>query len=222
VTFAQRGKEEASDYRYFPDPDLAPMTVGAAERDSIRRGLCELPAARRERFLSVRGLSPYDATVIVDQGRGLADYFERVADLCGDAKQAANWVTQDVLRELNDRRSSIGDFPIAADVLGTILARIGSAAITVKSGRELFAELLRRHDEDESSGSTDIDVLIDERGLRLVRTAACWTRRSMPPFRPARRQWPIIGPANSRRWARSSARSCAKFAAPMPRWSASA
>jgi aspartyl-tRNA(Asn)/glutamyl-tRNA(Gln) amidotransferase subunit B len=168
VTFAQRGKEEASDYRYFPDPDLAPITVSEAEREAVKRGLCELPAARRERFQSVLGLSAYDATVIIDQGRDFADYFERVADLCGDAKQAANWLTQDVQRELNERRVAIGAFPVTADVLGTILARIGSSVITVKSGREIFAELLRRHDEEESARMSDIDALIDELGLRLV------------------------------------------------------
>jgi aspartyl-tRNA(Asn)/glutamyl-tRNA(Gln) amidotransferase subunit B len=168
VTFAQRGKEEASDYRYFPDPDLAPIAVNAAERDAIRNGLCELPAAKRERFQTARGLSAYDAAVLVDQGRPVADYFEHVADLCGDAKQAANWVTQDVLRELHERRLPIEEFPIDADRLGAILARIGTSAITVKSGRELFSELLRRHDEDQAAGAIDIDALIDERGLRLV------------------------------------------------------
>ncbi|MBL8850389.1 MAG: Asp-tRNA(Asn)/Glu-tRNA(Gln) amidotransferase subunit GatB [Planctomycetaceae bacterium] len=150
VTFAQRGKEEASDYRYFPDPDLAPITVSDAERDAVKRSLCELPASRRARFETSLGLSAYDATVITDQGRDFADYFESVAQLCGDAKQAANWLTQDVQRELNERRVGIGEFPIAADVLGSILARIGSSAITVKSGRAIFAELLQRHDAEKS------------------------------------------------------------------------
>ncbi|MEX0587122.1 MAG: hypothetical protein WD176_10785 [Pirellulales bacterium] len=144
------------------------MTVAAEQREAIRRGLCELPAARRERFQAVRGLSPYDATVIVDRGRAVADYFERVADVCGDSKQAANWVAQDVLRELHDRHCSIEEFPITADVLAAILARNDSSAITVKSGRELFGELLRRHDEEDSPPEVNIDMLIDERGLRLV------------------------------------------------------
>ena len=168
ITFAQRGKEEASDYRYFPDPDLAPITVRPEERSAVKIGLCELPAARRQRYQTDRGLSAYDAAVIVDQGRRVADYFDRVADLCGDAKQAANWVTQDVLRELNDRRCGIEAFPIPAEILGTILARISTSAITIKSGRELFAELLQRHDDGQQQLPTDIDALIDERGLRLV------------------------------------------------------
>jgi aspartyl-tRNA(Asn)/glutamyl-tRNA(Gln) amidotransferase subunit B len=168
VTFAQRGKEEASDYRYFPDPDLAPMTVNAVQREAIRQGLCELPAARRARFREACGLSAYDAAVIVDQGRAFADYFERVAVICGDAKQAANWATQDLLRELNERRCGIKSFPVSADVLGTILARVSAAVITVKSGRELFSELLRRHDAEDLAEQVDIDALIDEHGLRLV------------------------------------------------------
>jgi aspartyl-tRNA(Asn)/glutamyl-tRNA(Gln) amidotransferase subunit B len=168
-TFAQRGKEEASDYRYFPDPDLAPVTVGDDQVRRIRSELCELPAARRTRFREQLGLSAYDAAVLINQGRPLADYFERVAGLCGDAKQAANWVTQDVLRELNDRRLSIGEFPIGADVLGTMLRRVVDGAMTVKSGRDVFAELLRSADDGQAVESATIDVLIDRLGLRIVR-----------------------------------------------------
>ncbi|MBW3539147.1 MAG: Asp-tRNA(Asn)/Glu-tRNA(Gln) amidotransferase subunit GatB [Planctomycetes bacterium] len=168
VTFAQRGKEEASDYRYFPDPDLAPVTVDEELLETIQDELPEFPAERRARFGTAWGLSNYDAAVIVDQGAVFADYFERVAKTCGDGKQAANWVTQDVLRELNERQLGIADFPIAADLLGRLLAKVVAGELTVKSGREVFAELLARTDRGEDIGGGDIDAIVAEKGLAVV------------------------------------------------------
>ena len=198
ATFAQRGKEEASDYRYFPDPDLAPMTLSDQQRDAIRRNQIELPAARRDRYQVQQGLSAYDAGVIVDQGRRVADYYEQVVEACGDAKQSANWVTQDVLRELNERRCGIEEFPISAATLGAILSRIGASAITVKSGRELFDELLRRHDDRALEDGFDIDALIDEQGLRVVsgggaldaaiESAIASSERAVADFRAGKQQ----------------------------------
>src|SRR5690606_13228123 len=94
VTFAQRGKEEASDYRSFPDPNLVPVTVSTYRIDQIPQRVCELPAGRRSRFEEQFGLSEYDDSVIINQGRAVAGYFETVATACGDGKQSANWVTQ--------------------------------------------------------------------------------------------------------------------------------
>ncbi|HUG92414.1 MAG TPA: Asp-tRNA(Asn)/Glu-tRNA(Gln) amidotransferase subunit GatB [Planctomycetaceae bacterium] len=143
VTFAQRGKEEASDYRYFPDPDLVPVTVGPELLEEIRAEIGESPAERRTRLGTIWQLSDYDVGVIIDQGRAFADYFEQVAQSCGDGKQAANWVTQDVLRELNERAISIEAFPVPAEALGAVVRRIAAGDITVKSGREVFRELLQ-------------------------------------------------------------------------------
>lgn len=168
VTFAQRSKEEASDYRYFPDPDLVPVTVSDEQIQELRSGMCELPAARRARLISEHGLSAYDAGVIIDQGPQLAAYYDAVLGICGDAKQAANWVTQDVQRELNERQQSIDDFSLDADTLGKLLKQIVDSQITNKSARELFGELLKRADEGEPLQQIDLDSLIDERGLRVV------------------------------------------------------
>jgi aspartyl-tRNA(Asn)/glutamyl-tRNA(Gln) amidotransferase subunit B len=168
ITFAQRGKEEASDYRYFPDPDLLPVRVSEEWINEIRAGLSEAPARRRDRFQNDLGLSAYDAGVIVNQGPPLADYFEEVARLCGDAKQAANWVTQDVLRELKDRRIEIEEFPITSAILGTLLQRIASGVITVKGGREVFALLLMEASDGGQIHEARVDALIDEKGLRAV------------------------------------------------------
>ena len=167
-TVPQRGKEEASDYRYFPDPDLVPVTVSDVFLDSIRATLGEFPADLRLRFLREYGLSTYDARVIVDQGKAFADYFEEVAKLCGDGKQASNWVTQDVLREMNERHLAIGEFPIRAAVLGNLLERIAKKQITIKSAREVFMELLIESPTRRLLSSAHIDQIIAEKGLALV------------------------------------------------------
>ncbi len=172
VTFPQRGKEEASDYRYFPDPDLVPVTVRDAELDAIREQMCEFPAARRERFQTQLGLSEYDATVIIDQGRAFADYFEAVATGCGDGKLAANWLTQDVLRELNERGIDIQRFPLSAEVLTDLLQRIARREITTKSGREVFAVLLEMADRRDPVTPEAVTAIIDQRGLRIVTDTA--------------------------------------------------
>lgn len=174
VTFAQRGKEEASDYRYFPDPDLTPVTVSDEFFAEVKSELCELPASRRRRYRTDLGLSHYDADVIVSQGAHYTTYFEQVARLCGDGKQAANWLTQDVQRELNSRSLSIVEFPIRPNVLGDLLKRVTFSQLTVKSAREVFAVLLAEHDtalEEErlANLSTErVEAIIAERGLAVL------------------------------------------------------
>jgi len=168
VTFAQRGKEEASDYRYFPDPDLVPITLDEDEIESIRSGQCEFPADRRGRFQTAYRLSNYDAAVLIDQGAEFADYFEQVAQGCGDGKQAANWVTQDVLRELNDRGIAIQEFPVAAEVLAALLGRVNDRQLTIKSAREVFTALMSEADDAKRPSIERIDAIVDERGLAIV------------------------------------------------------
>lgn len=165
-TYPLREKEEASDYRYFPDPDLVPVTVTEEFLEQIRGTLGEFPAARRARFASDWGLSEYDAGVIVTQGGPFADYFETVAQTCGDGKQAANWVTQDVLREMNDRKLTIDGFPIPAAVLGGVLKRIVEGKMTVKGGREVFADLLTLPADQVSDAA--VERIVTEKGLLLV------------------------------------------------------
>ncbi len=168
ATFLQRGKEEAADYRYFPDPDLVPVTISKTEIDDIRGEMCEFPAVRRERFGTQFGLSAYDASVIVDQGASFAEYFETVATGCGDGKQAANWVTQDVLRELNERRIAIDEFALTPSIITTLLSKIGANEITTKSARTILAELLAGTDDEHPISVERIDQIIDEKDLGLV------------------------------------------------------
>ena len=165
-TYLQRGKEDASDYRYFPDPDLVPVTISEEQTQSVRESLGELPADRRQRYETTCELSPYDAGVIIDQGPQFADYFDAVLDRCGDSKQAANWCTQDVQRELNDRQISITEFPITSDTLGTLLQRVVEGKITTASAREIFGVLIEEEPTDQSANR--VDELIAERGLEVV------------------------------------------------------
>ncbi len=166
TTFAQRGKEEAADYRYFPDPDLVPVTVSEELLVEIRGELLEFPQEKKQRFQQEYQLSEYDAGVIVDQGRSYADYFETVARDCGDGKQAANWVTQDVQRELNERGLAIDSFRISAPVLGTLLQRIVAGELTNKGAREVFAVFL---DESQPLPEVpDVDRVIEAKGLKPV------------------------------------------------------
>ena len=164
-SFGQREKEESSDYRYFPDPDLVPVLTTSEQLDTIRGRMCELPAVRRTRFRDEFSLSEYDASVIIDQGPDLAAYFETVAKNCGDSKVAANWVTQDVLREINERKQAIGEFAINSEILSALLSRLTDGTITNKSAREVFSILLKLVDDNETIAATDIDTIIEREGL---------------------------------------------------------
>jgi aspartyl-tRNA(Asn)/glutamyl-tRNA(Gln) amidotransferase subunit B len=168
ATFAQRGKEEASDYRYFPDPDLVPVTVSEEELERVKASLCEFPAERRKRFKEGYLLSDYDASVIVGQGTELADYYEAVAGGCGDPKQAANWVTQDILREMKERNLTIAAFPIRQPVLIALLGKINAKEITIKSAREIFMDLLIEGLAGAPVEEARIDEIVAAKGLALV------------------------------------------------------
>jgi aspartyl-tRNA(Asn)/glutamyl-tRNA(Gln) amidotransferase subunit B len=169
-TYPLRSKEEAADYRYFPDPDLVPVTVTDAEVEAVRDSIGETPKARRSRYATTWGLSDYDCRVIVDQEREFADYFEAVAVGCGDGKQAANWATQDILREMKERKLTIGEFPVRADALTDLLKRVLAKQITIKSAREVFLDLLGGAlAETPVPASVDrVAGIIREKGLEIV------------------------------------------------------
>jgi aspartyl-tRNA(Asn)/glutamyl-tRNA(Gln) amidotransferase subunit B len=165
VTRAQRSKEESSDYRYFPDPDLVPVTVGHSEVEQLRESLGELPAALRERLVTDRGLSAYDADVLVNQGRPVVDYFLDVAKRTGDAKAAANWVTQDVLRILKDQNAGIDQFPVAAAALAELIQKIKNGEVPGPRAREVFQAMVeRRLDASAAMNAVGISA-VDETEL---------------------------------------------------------
>jgi aspartyl-tRNA(Asn)/glutamyl-tRNA(Gln) amidotransferase subunit B len=142
VTVVQRRKEEASDYRYFPEPDLVPVVVDAAWKQRVQASLGELPAAVRERLQQQFGLSAYDAGVLTRQGRAFTRYFEETAGLCGDAKEASNWMTNQVLQTLNERKEPIGKFRLAPAALAELIRQKRDTGLNAQRAREVYARML--------------------------------------------------------------------------------
>jgi aspartyl-tRNA(Asn)/glutamyl-tRNA(Gln) amidotransferase subunit B len=141
VTKPQRQKEESSDYRYFPDPDLVPVTVTESEIEAVHDRLGELPAALRDRLQTDFGLDAYDADVLVNQGRELVDYFLELAKQTGDAKRSSNWVQQHVLRTLNEHGLGIGEFPVSVETLADLLKGVASGVLDSTRAKDVFQEL---------------------------------------------------------------------------------
>jgi aspartyl-tRNA(Asn)/glutamyl-tRNA(Gln) amidotransferase subunit B len=152
VTRAQRHKEESSDYRYFPEPDLVPVTVSDEQLAAARAAMGEPPAVLRRTLETTWKISAYDADVLVNQGQDLVAYFEELATQVGEGKVASNWMQQDVLRTLNERGGSIGDFPIRPDALADLIGRVAKGDFDTSRGREIFAEML-------ASGRSVADVV---------------------------------------------------------------
>ncbi|MCY2993658.1 MAG: Asp-tRNA(Asn)/Glu-tRNA(Gln) amidotransferase subunit GatB [Planctomycetota bacterium] len=142
VTRPQRQKEESSDYRYFPDPDLVPVVVAPVEVDAVRAALGELPAALRQRLQTTYGLDRYDADVLVNQGRRLVDYYIELAEVGGDGRRASNWAQQEVLRTLNERGITIDQFPIPAAALAELLRAVQAGDLDNSRAKDVFAEML--------------------------------------------------------------------------------
>jgi aspartyl-tRNA(Asn)/glutamyl-tRNA(Gln) amidotransferase subunit B len=143
VTYSMRGKEEAHDYRYFPDPDLLPLIVDDRWIEEIREGLPELPMTKMERFMADHGLPRYDAEILVSD-KGLADYFEETARLCGEPKTASNWIMTELLRELKNGSISPKDSPLSPTNLAELLSLVKDGTINIKIGKEIFPELYKR------------------------------------------------------------------------------
>ena len=157
-TRSMRSKEEAHDYRYFPDPDLLPLEFDQAYVDQLAAGLPELPDARKERFVGAFGLSPYDADVLVAEKEN-AEYFEAVAE-GRDPKIAANWVINELAGRLNREGREIADSPVSTEQLGAIIDLIGEGTISGKIAKDLF--------EIVWAEGGDPRVVVDERGMKQV------------------------------------------------------
>jgi aspartyl-tRNA(Asn)/glutamyl-tRNA(Gln) amidotransferase subunit B len=185
VTVIQRRKEEASDYRYFPEPDLVPVIVDDAWRESVRGELGELPAAQRARLQSEYGLSAYDVGVLIQQGRAFVRYFEDLAAQSGDAKAASNWVTNQVLATLNERKVAIGEFPIKAPALAELIKGVQKTGLNMQRAREVYAEMLASSaPADEAIRKLGFQVEGDEGKLReAVRKAIAANPRAVADFK---------------------------------------
>jgi aspartyl-tRNA(Asn)/glutamyl-tRNA(Gln) amidotransferase subunit B len=156
VTNSMRSKEEAHDYRYFPDPDLVPVMVDEAWIAKIRKELPELPLVKRERFVKEYQIPVYDAGVLTSE-RALAEYYEEVVRLCGKPKQVSNWVMGDVLRFLNEEKRNIRQCPITAKSLADMIKLIEEGAISGKMAKDVIEEMYK-------SGKPPQDI-IKEKGL---------------------------------------------------------
>jgi aspartyl-tRNA(Asn)/glutamyl-tRNA(Gln) amidotransferase subunit B len=142
VTVVQRRKEEASDYRYFPEPDLVPIVVDAAWLERARAAMGELPSVQRVRLVEQYGLSPYDAGVLTLQGRALVAYFEDVARRSGDARAACNWVANQVLATLKERKIEIKDFPLTSERLAELIAEQKAIGLNRQMAGEVYNRML--------------------------------------------------------------------------------
>ena len=159
LTRSMRSKEGASDYRYFPDPDLGPIEVSPALRESWRSELPELPAAKRHRYAESLGLSIYDARVLTDE-RSMAEYFEAAVAAGGDPKAVANWVTGDIAAHVNANRLSIAELPLKPAQLAEMVQLIEAGTISGKIAKDLLPELL------EKGGS--VAAIVESRGLGMI------------------------------------------------------
>ncbi len=170
LTVSQRTKEFAEDYRYFPEPDLPPLEVGREWVAKIRSGLPELPAARRERFITAYGLTPYDASLLISS-KPMAEYFEETVRLGTPAKAAANWILGDFSRLLNADHKEIEESSVKPTHLQQLIQLIDSGVISGKMAKQVFEAMYRAADPGPSleaaKGSSQItdagelEVLVD-------------------------------------------------------------
>ena len=163
-TRSMRSKEEANDYRYFPDPDLLPVELDAAYIDAVRDSLPEMPDAKKARFVSEHGLSEYDAAILT-ASREMADYFEAAARAAGGAgKLTANWVIGELSGALNRDDCDISNSPVSADMLGAMLQRIEDGTISGKIAKQVFEAMWQ--------GEGSADEVIEKHGLKQISDAS--------------------------------------------------
>jgi aspartyl-tRNA(Asn)/glutamyl-tRNA(Gln) amidotransferase subunit B len=161
ATRVMRSKEEAHDYRYFPEPDLQPLSVSADWIEQVRRAMPELPEARRKRFMEQYSLSFDDASLLTRE-RALADFYERAA-AASNARGAANWLKGELLRELDAAGLPADASPVAAEELGALVRAIEEGHISGKQGKDVLAEMFRT--------GKGAQAVIEEQGLAQVSDA---------------------------------------------------
>ena len=150
-TRSMRSKEDAHDYRYFPDPDLLPVVVSDQQLQTIKVALPELPAAKQHRFINELGIKADDAALLMQQAE-IADYFEQVAKQSGNAKAAANWVIGEIL--------PLDQHNVSVKALATLIQRIDDNTLSSRTAKTVFAELV--------TGTEDVDAIIDAKGLKQI------------------------------------------------------
>ncbi|MBP7567499.1 MAG: Asp-tRNA(Asn)/Glu-tRNA(Gln) amidotransferase subunit GatB [Burkholderiaceae bacterium] len=159
-TRAMRTKEDAADYRYFPDPDLPPLVIAPEWIDAVRADMPELPRTMASRFVADYGLPEYDATTLT-QSKAMGAYFEAAARACGQPKLASNWIMGEVSRRLNAGDTGIEAAPVSAAQLGALIGRIADGTVSNAAARQVFEALW-------SGEGHDVDAVIEARGLRQM------------------------------------------------------
>ena len=159
-TRAMRMKEDAQDYRYFPDPDLPPLVIAQSWIDEVRAAMPELPRVMAERFQNAYGLPAYDASMMT-QSRAFGAFFEATVKACGQPKLAANWLMGEVSRRLNAETREIEGSPVDAATLGALIARIADGTISNNGAKQVFDTLW-------TGEGRSVDAVIEDRGLRQM------------------------------------------------------
>jgi len=169
-TRAMRTKEDAADYRYFPDPDLPPLVIGRDWVERVKSEMAELPRVMAERFVKDYALPEYDATLLT-QSKATAAYFEATAKACGQPKLASNWIMGEVSRRLNTGEVTFDNIPVSAAQLGALISRITDNTISNSAARQVFEGLWNGEGADASGAATDaarVDALIEAKGLKQI------------------------------------------------------
>ncbi len=159
-TRAMRSKEDAADYRYFPDPDLPPLVIADEWVQRVRAAMTELPRVMAQRFVSAHGLSEYDATILT-QSRAMAAYFEAATRACAQPKLAGNWIMGEIARRLNAGEIEIDQSPVSAAQLGQLIGRIVDGTISNNAAKQVFDALWNQ-------AGAEVDALIEAKGLRQM------------------------------------------------------
>lgn len=159
-TRAMRTKEDAADYRYFPDPDLPPLVIGADWVQRVQAEMPELPRAMAARFVQQYGLPEYDATTLT-QSQEMAAYFERTAQACGQAKLASNWVMGEISRRLNTEEIGMDAVKVSSAQLAALIGRIQDGTISNNAAKQVFEALW-------SGEGSDVDAVIEAKGLKQM------------------------------------------------------
>jgi aspartyl-tRNA(Asn)/glutamyl-tRNA(Gln) amidotransferase subunit B len=158
-TRAMRTKEDAADYRYFPDPDLPPLVISREWVERVRSEMAELPRVMAERFVTQYGLPEYDAMTLT-QSKAMAAYFEETAKACGQAKLASNWIMGELSRRMNADDLGIEHLPVTSAQLGALIARIADDTISNNAAKQVFDALW--------SQGGEVDAIIEAKGLRQM------------------------------------------------------
>ena len=167
-TRAMRTKEDAADYRYFPDPDLPPLVIGRDWVERVKGEMAELPRVMAERFVKEYALPEYDATQLT-QSKAVAAYFEATAKACGQAKLASNWIMGEVSRRLNASEMAIEQAPVSAAQLAALIGRISDNTISNNAARQVFEALWTEGADAEGAAcAARVDALIEAKGLKQM------------------------------------------------------